>query len=168
LDDQDDEQDSASDPVVGAVDDAAEIELPRLEDLDENSDYSAFLNPKVAEDLRRVALRKLFRSAIFNVRDGLDDYDEDFTVYEPLGDVVTADMRHEMRRKAERAEEQLAESGSVDEATVVDQGTEQPVSETETRHGDSPESDEAAMRTALADTESETEAGVTNPCKPTS
>lgn len=168
LDDQGDEQDSASDPVVGAVDDAAEIELPRLEDLDENSDYSAFLNPKVAEDLRRVALRKLFRSAIFNVRDGLDDYDEDFTVYEPLGDVVTADMRHEMRRKAERAKEQLAESGSLDEATVVDQDNDQPVSETETRHGDSPESDEAATRTALADTESEPDAGVTNPCKPTS
>ncbi len=51
---------------------------PPLESLDEESDYSLFLAPEVEESLRRLALRKLFHSALFNVRDGLDDYDDDF------------------------------------------------------------------------------------------
>jgi len=173
-DNQADKQACAPEPVLSAAEDTAEIELPRIEDLDENSDYSAFFNPKVAEDLRRVALRKLFRSAVFNVRDGLDDYDEDFTVYEPLGDIVTADMRHEMRRKAERAKEQLAESGgpeesgSGEETTAAAEDTDQPAPEVDAQRVDSRESGQDVTQTTLADTESEPDAGLPNPCKPAS
>ncbi|MCZ6732230.1 MAG: hypothetical protein O7B27_06725, partial [Gammaproteobacteria bacterium] len=42
------------------------------------------------------------------IRDGLDDYDEDFTVFEPLGDTITADMRHQMEREKEKEEQRLA------------------------------------------------------------
>ena len=47
--------------------------------------------------LRKKALARLFHSPKFNIRDGLDDYDDDYTTYKPLGNIVTA----EMRRKAE-------------------------------------------------------------------
>ena len=77
-------------------------ELPPLESLGEDSDYSAFLGKGVPPDLKRKALQKLFHSPKFNVRDGLDDYDWDFTNPEPLGDIVTAEMRYRVRRELER------------------------------------------------------------------
>lgn len=87
--------------------DKTDAEMPPLESLHEDSDYSAFFSPKVSETLRRQALRRLFTSAQFNVLDGLDDYDDDFRTYEALGDLITADMRHGMEREAERAREAL-------------------------------------------------------------
>ena len=77
-------------------------ELPPLESLDENSDYSAFLGKGVPPDLKQKALQKLFHSPKFNVRDGLDDYDWDFTNPEPLGDIITAEMRYRVERELER------------------------------------------------------------------
>jgi len=73
-------------------------ELPSIESLDENSDYRAFITPDVSEELQRLALRKLFSSHRFNVRDGLDDYDEDYRSFESLGKTITAEMRHQMER----------------------------------------------------------------------
>ena len=81
---------------------AAARELPPIESLGEDSDYGAFLASDVPADLQRKALRKLFRSPKFNVRDGLDDYDLDFSSPEPLGDIVTAEMRHRLRVELER------------------------------------------------------------------
>ena len=76
------------------------VQLPDLDALDQDSDYSAFLTPGVDAALRKRALRKLFSSAKFNVFDGLDTYRDDFTSFPPLGDVVTADMRHQLERLA--------------------------------------------------------------------
>lgn len=76
------------------------VELPDLEQLDQDSDYSAFLTPGVDAALRKRALRQLFSSPKFNVFDGLDTYRDDFTSFPPLGDVVTADMRHHLERLA--------------------------------------------------------------------
>jgi hypothetical protein len=86
----------------GGVPADAETELPPLEALDENSDYSAFLGKDVPPDLKQKALKKLFQSPKFNVRDGLDDYDWDFSNPEPLGDIITAEMRHRVQRGLER------------------------------------------------------------------
>jgi hypothetical protein len=44
----------------------------------------------------------LFHSPQFNVRDGLDDYDLDFSKPEPLGDIITAEMRYRVERELER------------------------------------------------------------------
>jgi Protein of unknown function (DUF3306) len=90
----------------------AETVLPDLDQLHQDSDYSAFLSPAVDPLLRRAALRKLFHSAKFNVLDGLDDYSDDFTNFAPLGDIVTADMRHHLERAARRllAETEAAEA----------------------------------------------------------
>jgi hypothetical protein len=89
-----------------------ELEKPPLPDvttLDEDSDYSGFLSPEVDEKLRKFALRKLFHLPKFNIRDGLDDYDEDFRNFEPLGDIVTADMRFQQERQARLEAERLAQ-----------------------------------------------------------
>jgi hypothetical protein len=76
--------------------------MPPLETLTADSDYSGFLSPKVSESLRRAALRRLFHGSAFNVIDELDDYAEDFTTFEALGDIVTADMRHQIEVEARK------------------------------------------------------------------
>lgn len=84
---------------------------PPLNALDEESDYSGFLHPRVGDALRRAALRQLFHSAKFNVVDGLDDYAEDYRSFEPLGDVLTADARHRMEQEAQRLRAQASAEG---------------------------------------------------------
>lgn len=94
----------------GAASDAGPVEpveLPSIDDLGPDSDYSAFMAPEVDSGLRRLALRKLFQSPKFNVLDGLDDYCDDFTQFPPLGAIVTADMRHQLERAAKAAMERL-------------------------------------------------------------
>ncbi len=93
---------------VEPANDKTDADMAPIETLDENSDYSPFLSPKVSQKLRSIALRKLFHMTAFNIRDGLDDYDEDFTFFEPLGDTITADMRHQMEREKEKEEQRLA------------------------------------------------------------
>ena len=88
-------------------------DMPPLETLDESSDYSGFMSPRVSEELRRLALRKLFQTPSFHVRDGLDDYDDDFTRFTPLGDTITSDMRFQQEMEALKqraAEEQVQNS----------------------------------------------------------
>ncbi len=84
-------------------------DMPPLESLTEESDYSGFLSPSVSEALRKAALRKLFHSSSFNLCDGLDDYDEDFRNFAALGDLVTEEMRRRMDHMAEALESESQE-----------------------------------------------------------
>ncbi len=116
-------------PPAGQAETAAQPEppcdedMPPLESLNESSDYSGFLSPKVSEPLRKLALRKLFHGNDFNLCDGLDDYAEDFTKFEALGDVITADLRHRLELEAQREADQqtLAEAEPVESETVADE-----------------------------------------------
>lgn len=117
-------------------------DMPPIESLDENSDYSLFMSEGVSEKLRRLALRKLFSSAGFNIRDGLDDYDDDFTYFEPLGDLVTSDMKHreemkEKRRKEEEEEEEKRREAAAEQEAVEQDETESAAGEEE----DSPDAE---------------------------
>ena len=87
-----------------------DADMPPLESLTGTSDVSAFLSRGVSASLRRAALRRVFRAPKFNVRDGLNDYDGDFTAYEPLGDTLTCDMKFRAARlEREAAEREAAE-----------------------------------------------------------
>jgi hypothetical protein len=111
--------------AIQAREDLTDDDMPPLESLDENSDYSGFFSPKVSAGVKRAALRKLFRSAMFNITDGLDDYDEDFRNFEALGDIITADMRQQMEREAEKAKDKLAQEVE-SETSVVAQSDSSP------------------------------------------
>jgi len=55
--------------------------LPDIDSLDESADFTVFLKEGVPEELRKRALRRLWRlNPVFANLDGLNDYDEDFTV----------------------------------------------------------------------------------------
>jgi len=51
-----------------------------FEALDKSSDYTRFIQSNVPEEIQKKALRKLWESdSVFEVLDGMNDYDEDFT-----------------------------------------------------------------------------------------
>lgn len=77
-------------------------DMPPLESLDESSDFSGFMSPRVSAALRKQALRKLFRSAKFNVISELDDYIDDYRNFPALGDILTSDMKHAAARLLEK------------------------------------------------------------------
>lgn len=106
-----------------------DADMPPLESLDENSDYSGFFSPEVSEGLRQLALQKLFRSTVFNVCDGLDDYDDDFTKFEKLGDLMTADLRHRLQMEAERAAKRMQAETAQPADTADGSSGDQPADE---------------------------------------
>jgi len=65
-----------------------DVELPPVESLTIDSDFTAFLQPKVDEALKREALKKLFGDPRFNVMDGLDVYIDDYSKPDPLAPEV--------------------------------------------------------------------------------
>jgi hypothetical protein len=131
---EDQQQSEAQEPVLSDAD------MEPVETLTENSDFSKFMSPGVSDELRNLALRKMFQAPSFNIRDGLDEYDEDYTSFEKLGDIVTADMRHQMemmemeaRRKLEAEEKEVAaaEEGVPDKQDLDSDVAQTPSMETE-------------------------------------
>jgi hypothetical protein len=72
---------------------ASAPELPPIEKLTAESDYRPFFHPKVGEDVRRAALKKLFSDPRFNVMDGLDVYIDDYSKGEPIPPEMLAGMK---------------------------------------------------------------------------
>ena len=58
--------------------------LPPVDSLTFDSDFSAFMQPKIDPGTQRAALRKLFSDPSFNVMDGLDIYVGDYTQPDPM------------------------------------------------------------------------------------
>jgi len=90
----------AAEPDAPALTDT---DMLPIESLDESSDYSPFLSPKVSQELRRRALRRLFGLPRFQGTDGLNDYDEDYRRFTALGDMITHGMRRRLEMEVERA-----------------------------------------------------------------
>ena len=115
--------DAASEPdKAGNSQVLTDADMPEIDSLTFDSVFSDFMSTGVSEKLRKRALRKLFHNEVFNIRDGLDEYDDDFTQFEKLGDIVTSDMRHQMEMEAQRRAEQLlqAEEQQADDASLED------------------------------------------------
>jgi hypothetical protein len=100
--------------------------LPPLEKLTLESDYRGFFHPKVSEDLRRAALKRLFTDPHFNVMDGLDVYIEDYSKSEPLPAAMLASLKQAQnildwaREKNEGTE--TSESGAARPAAATGAG----------------------------------------------
>ena len=103
-----DNQNSIAIPEPEQTPPLTDADMPDIETLTEESDFSGFMSSGVSDDLRNLALRKLFKSAVFNIRDGLDEYDEDYTEFEKLGDIVTSDMKHQIEMQEQKLREKLA------------------------------------------------------------
>ena len=120
---EDQQQIASQEPVLSDAD------MEPIECLTDDSDFSRFMSPGVSDELRNLALSKMFQTPFFNIRDGLDEYDEDYTSFEKLGDIITSDMRHQMEMEAERKLEMeakaLSESESIADAEDIEMVEEQ-------------------------------------------
>jgi Protein of unknown function (DUF3306) len=67
-------------------------ELPPVDKLTPESDFTGFMHPKVEDALRRVALKKLFSDPHFNVPDPFEPYSGDWTVGEPISEEMLATL----------------------------------------------------------------------------
>ncbi len=139
--------DGLNEPVVEEVEAPllTDADMPDIESLTEESDFSGFMSSGVSDELRNLALRKLFRAPVFNIRDGLDEYDEDYTYFEKLGDIVTCDMKHQIEMQEQKLREaQANEDAANEEAAREDAAREDAAS-------DESASDEAASDEAASD-----------------
>ena len=99
-----------------------DADMPPLDSLTADSDFTPFMSPGVSDGLRRLALRKLFSQPDFNITDGLNDYDEDYTQFAGLGNVITHEMKRMLQREQEAAAEDVppaAEPQDADAAPVL-------------------------------------------------
>ncbi|HET7672616.1 MAG TPA: DUF3306 domain-containing protein [Burkholderiales bacterium] len=66
--------------------------LPSVETLTPESDFSGFMHPKVKEELRRLALKKLFNDPHFNIPDPFEPYSRDFNIAEAIPPEMLAQL----------------------------------------------------------------------------
>lgn len=139
----------ATKPEVPAEQEAAAasepVELPPLESLGEDSDYSAFLAPGVDPALRRQALRQLFRAPKYQVIDSLDPFRADFSNYTGLGDIVTADMRYHAERLLKK-ELEAADQDAPEEVSEKEFQATAPDAPAESTHPSATEDEEDLQR----------------------
>ena len=85
-------------PSESAEDDVAkgDEDMPPLETIDDGGSVAEFFSPRVSQELRRAALRRLFSQSRLPVVDDLDDYAGDYTKFTRMGGLVTNEMKHRL------------------------------------------------------------------------
>lgn len=100
-------------------------DLPPVESLTFDSDFSAYLRANIDESLKRAALKKLLHDPRFNIMDGLDTYIDDYSKDDPIPDEMLKKLDHargilfpeekqEEKEKTEEAKKEDAEGKDVD------------------------------------------------------
>ncbi len=91
------EHDENAHAVDSQAIDSQEIASETTEDLS----VAQLLVSEASESVKKAALRKLFLSEEFNVRDGLDDYDDDYSNLKSLSEGVAETLRDWVKDKTE-------------------------------------------------------------------
>ncbi len=122
LADADEQQTAPASQPSPETDELPHDELPDIASLDKDSDFSGFLRQGVPEEIRRQALRVLWRSdPVLANLDGLNDYDEDFTVVHTVGDAVRTAYK---AGKGYLDDEDEAEAEAAEQVGVAEETTE--------------------------------------------
>ncbi|MGB0748822.1 MAG: DUF3306 domain-containing protein [Magnetospiraceae bacterium] len=107
-------------------------DLPDPETLTADSDFSAFLKEGVPEAVQRKALRMLWRSdPVLANLDGLNDYDDDFSLSHVAVEAVKTAWRVGRGYTAENDLDTSTESATVTGADISEISADQPVEEVE-------------------------------------
>ncbi|CAH6908417.1 conserved hypothetical protein [Vibrio chagasii] len=117
--------------ALGESGDAKESASEATEELS----MAQLLVSEASESVKKAALRKLFLSEEFNVRDGLDDYDDDYSNLKSLSEGVAESLRDWVKEKAE-------EETSSEQEQVTENKEEVSVNNAEDAESDLVESDE--------------------------
>ncbi|MEZ8245105.1 DUF3306 domain-containing protein [Vibrio splendidus] len=100
---------------------ASDVQDPAPEATEDLS-VAQLLVSEASESVKKAALRKLFLSEEFNVRDGLDDYDDDYSNLKSLSEGVAETLRDWVKDKTE-------EETTPEEEQVIDNKAEGEVLE---------------------------------------
>lgn len=93
-DDEDDAGDREEEAELTPEQQEAVRNLPPIESLSKDSDFTPFLAQNVPDFLKRQAFKVLWMSnPFFNFRDGLDDYDENFRLIDKLITAADSDYK---------------------------------------------------------------------------
>ncbi|MFA0249269.1 DUF3306 domain-containing protein [Vibrio sp. 10N.261.45.A4] len=121
----------------------ADVQDPAPEATEDLS-VAQLLVSEASESVKKAALRKLFLSEEFNVRDGLDDYDDDYSNLKSLSEGVAEALRDWVKDKTEEdtvnEPEQAADN---EEETLIDE-VDDSINEAEETESELSESDEIA------------------------
>ena len=71
--------------------------LPAIEDLQPDSNFKPFMDPRVDTATRRSALKKLFTNAHFNAIDPFEPYSVDLTGEDPIPEEMMKTLSHAKR-----------------------------------------------------------------------
>lgn len=140
----------------------AAAEAIDIDSLDADSDYSPFFKDGVPTALKSAALRQLWRSSpVFANIDGLNDYDEDFTIPKtPMGAIRTAwkfgrgfVTDNDTDNDEAAAEPDVVETGDGDEEAVAEAaaGEPAPVSDDDTKRDNDADAETAAATGTMPD-----------------
>ena len=88
-------------------------ELPPVESLTPESDFKGFMDPRVGDALRRVALKKLFNDPHFNLPDSFEPFSGDWTGAEPIPEAMLATLEQMKTMLRQPPQEQAAASPAV-------------------------------------------------------
>ena len=117
-------------PASGAPASTAALELPPVESLTFDSDFTAFLQPGVDDKVKRAALKQLFRDPRFNIMDGLDTYIDDYTKADPIPPDIVADLlKRGFGSMSETGQEQVAAVNAPHEEPAVTSATRPAISD---------------------------------------
>jgi len=100
-----------------AVEEKPAPPLPPLDKLTPESDFTAFMHPKVEDALRRAALKKLFNDPHFNIPDPYEPYSRNFNIEDPIPPEMLATLKQAEqlvfgdKKKDETKEETAVDSG---------------------------------------------------------
>jgi len=90
--------------------------LPSIDSLTPQSEFAGFMHPKAKDELRRLALKKLFNDPHFNIADPFEAYSGDWTGGEPITPELLATLNQartvlfsEQEKKPEAEPAQQAE-----------------------------------------------------------
>lgn len=104
--------------------------LPDPETLQAGSDFSAFMVPGVSGSLRRQALKRLWATGNYNVRDGLDDYDADYhKLLKPMSSELAGKLRQWTHKVEEVIDKQVADTQAESAKDIGEQETPLPADE---------------------------------------
>lgn len=138
------------------------LKLPDPSTLNEGDDFKMFLEARVPERLRRIALRRLWRSnPIFGHLDGLNEYDEDFRAAAAAAGGVVQTL-YQVGQGFVKPEEPESDSADTDVAT--DCKNEKPIpKDVAPQEGCAESDDSAAAPQSGDDLAKATSAGVETP-----
>lgn len=101
-------------------------ELAPAQEADEQS-LPLWQQKDVEPDIKKKALSALFKQPEFNDVDHMNEYDEDFTSFSGLGDIVTQEMKRMLRLAEEKTRPKSGDTQGEDEPLITHKSDDEDV-----------------------------------------